>query len=186
MNVSVNFNLMTTTLFPTWMGLILGYLLVIMPIIRRISTLYSIVTDGAIDRLGAFGCLLYLFSLDAQFKPTLSIVLLCGIISVDRSLADIHFYSWSSARLGSVLFLTQRFVLLGFPEGLAAFLCLGFPPSCRFLCLGFPPNKTTPNKKTTRQRIKTKGAEGDDCAGLRCVALYPRCCNLNFSQLESI
>ena len=140
---------MTTTLFPTWMGLILGYLLVIMPIIRRISTLYSIVTDGAIDRLGAFGCLLYLFSLDAQFKPTLSIVLLCGIISVDRSLADIHFYSWSSARLGSVLFLTQRFVLLGFPEGLAAFLCLGFPP-----------NKTTPNKKTTRQRIKTKGAEG--------------------------
>jgi hypothetical protein len=148
MNVSVNFNLMTTTLSPTWMGLILGYLLVIMPIIRLISTLYSIVTDGAIDRLGAFGCLLYLFSLDAQFKPTLSIVLLCGIILIDRSLADIHFYSWSSARLGSALFLTQRFVLLGFPEGLAAFLCLGFPPSCRFLFGG--------NPRIKRRRIKKR------------------------------
>ena len=38
----------------------------------------------------------------------------------------------SSTRLASLVY--------GFPEGLAAFLCLGFPP----------------NKKTTRQRIKTR------------------------------
>jgi len=45
--------------------------------------MYSIVTDGARERLRAI-CL----------------VLLCGIISIYRSLADIHLYS-RSARIGS-------------------------------------------------------------------------------------
>ena len=45
----------------------------------------------------------------------------------------------------------ERLALLGFADGLAAFLCLGFPP----------------NKKTTRQRIKTEGL------GVRARGLVP-------------
>ena len=112
MNVSVNFNLMTTTLFPTWMGLILGYLLVIMPIIRLISTLCSIVTDGTIDRLGAFGCLQYSFSRRAEFKSILLMlsaicrVWLWGIVSIE--FRHLFLLSVGYDLLGSDLFLTQR------------------------------------------------------------------------------
>ena len=66
------------------------------------SRLSSIVTDGAIDRLGAFGCILFL-CLDAQFKPIRSIVLLCGVVSICRSLT-----LFSTLLLGSGLFFNAK------------------------------------------------------------------------------
>ena len=85
MNIGINFTWMTGTLVAIWISWSLGYLLVIMPIIMLKYRLSSISTDGAIDLVGAFGCIIHFFRLDAQFKPILSIVLLCGVSrSVDR------------------------------------------------------------------------------------------------------